>query len=101
MKKTNIKNLNSEISVEDKYDFVIIKLPNGDETLCRSTYFTNKIQGLEQDNISVDHKHGKIKFINVDVDYSQHLRHRRHEKKSNRNTAQQSKRKELLSKKFI
>ena len=104
MNKQSIKKANTEINVPNKYKFLVIKLPNGLETICKSTYLNqdilNKIQTGHQ-NINTIIKDDKIDHLSVNVDYSQTILKNKDNKKKIQLNRQKSQRTTNLSKSFI
>lgn len=95
------KKISTELEVQNKYRFVIIKRPNGKITICRSTYIiSDELLNNKHENINIDTKNIN-NILNIDVDYQQFLIQNKDIKKKRIGEEKKSKRLTGLNKTFL
>lgn len=106
MSKQLPKKISTNLEVDNKYRFVIIKRPNGKITICRSTYIVSddsisKDISKDMENINVTSTKNTNNYLNIDVDYQQYLIHNKDIKKKRSGDERKSKRLQGLNKTLL
>lgn len=102
MAKQLPKKISTNLEVDNKYRYVIIKRPNGKITICRSTYLiSDETISKDTDNINITSTKNANNYLNIDVDYQQYLIHNKDIKKKRSGDERKSKRLQGLNKTLI